>query len=303
MTNYTVRYRDSAGRMVQREFAAENKQGVFEALAREGISAISVVEGTGAGDSVAKARRNSLMRGAVAGVAVVALAVAAWFAVGRRTAPSGQDAPEDRSATISEVKKAPSWHSPSAPTNSAPRARSKPKTVAAALENMGDSRIDAAAVEVVKEVAENIVKTAPSKRAFRSGVEQLMSWVFTTELGDMPTPVPPIPESEKKNIASILISKNNIEEDDSERLKDAKQTVDSVKRELAKFIGEGGDPDEFLQYYSRQLRDAFEYRQEAIRQSQELADEDPALADEFISKVNERLESEGIKKISKEDVL
>ena len=66
---------------------------------------------------------------------------------------------------------------------------------------------------------------------------------------------------------------------------------------MRKFITQGGDPDEFLQYYFSQLRHAFEFRNEAQQQYYDLQEEDPELAEDFAKKVNKRFDEKGIKRI------
>ena len=139
-----------------------------------------------------------------------------------------------------------------------------------------------------------------TNRTFRTGTEQLMSWVFSTEVGDMPMPIPPIGDEDRRNIVAILISRNEILESDSERTKECKAAVAAAKKEMMQYLKEGGDPDDFLQYYHQELRRAFEVRNDAISQIQEVWDEDPALGEAFLDRINEKLGSEGIKVINKE---
>ena len=124
-----------------------------------------------------------------------------------------------------------------------------------------------------------------------------MSWVFTVEPGDPPPPIMPIGIEARKNLAAILISKNEIKDSDSDRVAFSKEQVDRAKKEMAKYIGDGGDPDEFLQYYREELKLAFNKRRDAMEQIEEVAEEDPELAKDLRKKVNEYLESQGIKKI------
>lgn len=136
-----------------------------------------------------------------------------------------------------------------------------------------------------------------TNRAFSTTMEQVMSWVFTVEPGDPPPPIMPIGIEARKNLAAILISKNEIKDSDSDRVAFSKEQVDRAKKEMAKYIGDGGDPDEFLQYYREELKLAFNKRRDAMEQIEEVAEEDPELAKDLRKKVNEYLESQGIKKI------
>ena len=132
-------------------------------------------------------------------------------------------------------------------------------------------------------------------RTFTSGTEQVIGWVFGCEPGDMPMILPPIDQKEKENIVSILISKNEVGKDDTEESAELKQRVDLAKKEMMKYLKEGGDPDEFLKYYHDVLKRAYAWRSEAISQCGELFEEDEDMARDFLKKVNEKFEQEGIK--------
>lgn len=136
-----------------------------------------------------------------------------------------------------------------------------------------------------------------SNRVYATGTEQVLDWVFTTELGDMPPILPTIPMFEEAHLVEILVNKNKILETDDERAIDGKQTVELAKKELIKFITEGGDVHEFLEYYHDQLRQAHMERQEAQRSVFSLVREEPELAKEYLDAVNARLEEKGIKPV------
>jgi mevalonate kinase len=70
---------------------------------------------------------------------------------------------------------------------------------------------------------------------------------------------------------------------------------------MIEYIKQGGDPDEFLQYYFKELKSAFELRNEAVSQISEVWEENPELAKQFLQKVNEKFTEEGIKLINQEE--
>lgn len=139
--------------------------------------------------------------------------------------------------------------------------------------------------------------TPPTNRVFASGVEQVMSWIFTTNLGDMPPPLPQLSLFDEVHLAEIIIADNPVSEDDSDRVKDAKEMVGLAKDELAKFILEGGDVEDFLSYYRGKLMDAFNERQECQKQALLLLKEEPEIAGAFLEEINSRLEEKGIQPI------
>lgn len=136
---------------------------------------------------------------------------------------------------------------------------------------------------------------------FKSGTEQVMSWIFTTQLGDSPMPIPRLTEAERKSLVSDLMSPNEIKDNDDDMTKYAKEMVNAAKKEMMQYIHDGGDPDDFLKHYYEELKKAHEYRMEAIRQGELVYEEDPELAKDFVTKVNERLTEQGIRTIDVND--
>lgn len=137
---------------------------------------------------------------------------------------------------------------------------------------------------------------------FETGVEQVMGWIFACQPGMMAPLLPAITDEEKRNIAAILISKSVIKPTDDDKAIAVKQAVNQAKKEMMRFIKEGGDPQEFLEYYHEQLRMASNFRDIAFVQVQEAYEEDPELGRELLSKVNEKLDSEGIVTISESEI-
>ena len=177
---------------------------------------------------------------------------------------------------------------------SAKKPKPKPKTVEEAMANIEE----APKSEIKKRELSPEEWNRLTNRVFKTGTEQLLSWVCQVTPGDMPMPIPNLDEEEKRNLAAILISKNPVKEGDSERLANLKQDVDYAKKEMAKYIGEGGDPDEFLHYYFKELNHAFEYRNEIMSQIAALYDSgEKELAREFRKKANEMLAEKGIKQV------
>ena len=205
----------------------------------------------------------------------------------------GEDVASTERGRIREVKPA---KARSAESEVRRAKKPKPKTVEEAMANLEEQPKP----EIKKRELSPEEWDRLTNRVFQTGTEQLMSWVFTTEPGDMPMPIPNISKKDRDNIIAVLFSKNEIKETDSEKVKFCKEQVDAAKKEMIAYIKQGGDPDDFLQYYYHELRSCFETRREAIRQAQHLFDEDPELGRAFVEKVNEKFEKDGIKQIKKE---
>lgn len=237
----------------------------------------------------------SRARGAIAGVVVVAvLGLAAYFIF---CSDGGQ--PVDNGAgrgrgKIKEVKPA--------KTKVQPEEKQKEKSRTQTVEEMVASLDDKPKPTIkVRQISPEEWDRL-TNRTFKTGTEQLMSWVFSVTPGDMPMPIPSISDEDRKNIAAILISKNEITEKDSEKAAFCKEQVDLAKKEMAKYIGDGGDPDDFLQYYFQELKLAFDKRNDAIRQLQETNEEDPELAELMREAINKKFQEQGIREINKETI-
>ena len=166
----------------------------------------------------------------------------------------------------------------------------KPKSVEEALQ-----RVEEAQEPMKFEPMPKADESKPKRKMlFRSGTEQVLSWLCHVNPGELPTPPPPIPDGEMEKLAEILISKNDIAEDDSPEAAEAKQMVDAAKKEMMKFIREGGDPDDFMQYVFREQTKAFESRNLVSEMYAEIVEEDPGMARDFAIKANEKLAEQGI---------
>ena len=282
--NWTVTYRGKSGETETKVYEADSRNALFPLLKADNITPIRIEEGA------VKKEKTSRRVPVTIGLAIIIVAACAiWFMLSRVV---GNDRPDDKSKHTNT----PSASSATKRPQSKVQYQKPPKT--------GDKLADALAAVTAAEDALTIrsapkVKIPPgyTNRTFKTGVEQLMSWVFTAEVGDMPMPIPAISEEDRKQLAAILVSKNEIKEGDSERTILAKESVDYAKEEMRKFIKQGGDPDDFLQYYFNQLRHAFEFRNEAQQQYYDLQEEDPELAEEFVREVNKSFDEKGIKRI------
>ena len=126
--------------------------------------------------------------------------------------------------------------------------------------------------------------------------EQLMVSIFETELGDIPPMIPVIPQVDEQKVMTAINKMHVAEAGDSEETKNAKDLVNLVKKELKKYLDDGGDVNSFLQYYCGQLQSAFEERNLCKEtMSRVLNTEDREMAQEMYVKLTEQLQSKGIK--------
>ena len=240
-----------------------------------------------------KAKKPSPLRGALAGVVVVLLAlVVAFFLVSRQKNDIGEKRSGKR-GMIEAVK-------PAHTERLLPVVKPSP-----AAKNVDEL------LSRIVEKPKTEIKTRPvspeewkrlTNRVFKTGTDQLLSWVCQVTPGDMPMPIPSLGEEEKKNILGILMSKIQVKETDDDKLANLKEDINFAKKEMASYIAQGGDPDDFLQYYFKELNRAFEYRNEVRDQiSQAYEDGDKELAREFRKKANAMLAERGIKTLPLSD--
>lgn len=298
MKNFSVTYRDNDGRQQAVQISAEDRNSLFEELARRGISAIRVEEASGKAkprkQTPASKSSNGVFKGIVAG-AIVIIAGLVVFVVMR---PSVQD--EERSEQPKKPKESVTEVAPPAPSpvrteQVEEKPKPEPKEPTLRQQMMGlseDEKLDM----LEKKLAETPIPKESTNRTFRTGLEQVMGWVFTTELGDAPPPLPNLSNFDLVHIEEILNMTNPVRDTDSDKAADAKETVDFVKKELKKYLEKGGAPQEFLAFYHAELKQAYQERQMVQRQAMQLLREEPDLVFDFLDKANEGLAAKGIKK-------
>lgn len=231
-------------------------------------------------------------RGLVAGLIVCCVAAAAFFLL--RDGGDGPVRDEGRrpQGQIKEVKPAAAPVCKEEPQEDPKKAERKAR--AEMLKKMTpEERLN----YLFEEAKRKPLDLTPStNRLFKTGTEQIMAWIFTTRLGNPPMPLPKVPIRDEAHLAEILISDNPVFETDSEKAKEAKQTVEAVKKEAIKYIKEGGDIQEFFHYYHDQLMQAYHEYNDAHKSVMEMLrrGEDAELCSAYIKKVNERMAERGI---------
>lgn len=130
--------------------------------------------------------------------------------------------------------------------------------------------------------------------------EQVLAAVFMTRLGDMPPPLPTISLKSEADLIRIVDEMYEVNNEDDEETAELKETLNAAKKEIDKYLSDGGDINSFLQYYDGLLNEA---REEYLIAHQEVArlvnddDEDVELRIEYIKRVNAHLAEKGISPI------
>lgn len=240
----------------------------------------------------------AVSKGAIAGVIVVLGAAAALYFLMPASAPTPKaSAPKEKSTAIAEV--APAEAGPAeVEVEEAPVKKIDPEKAARAakLKAMSpEERLEFLFEEAKKKP---IDFTTTTNRPFATGTEQVMSWIFTTRVGNMPPPMPKMSIRDEAHLAEILMADNPILEGDSENVQIAKEAVELAKKEAIEFVKQGGDVQEFLEYYRGVLVEAHQEWQASQKAVMQVIREEPELAADYIETVNKRLAEKGIKPVN-----
>lgn len=238
-------------------------------------------------------KKPSPIRGLIAGgAAVVVLAVVAYFVFfSSSEKPQAEKSDKDR-GRIKEVTPAaaPVYKEEAPDTNAVAAARNATREK---LKKMTPDERWEYFVEQAKKTPLDL--TPRSNMLYRTSTEQSMAVLFSKRLGDSPPKLPSIPLREQAHFAEILIADNPILPTDTEAQKAIKEQISLVKNELKNYIREGGDVEGFFSYYQGQLEQAHGEWMDAQKSFFKVAKEDPEIAGEYLSQVNERLTKKGIK--------
>ncbi len=292
---FTYKYRDKSGGMKTGSVEAASRKDAFAKLAARNISPVNLKEGAGVPANEPK-QSKPLIRGLAAGFIVVALAgVVAWQLGVFKQKPIPvteqvvkKPAPKKPPRKVKTPKKM-------EPKVEAPKPVEKPVEKKLSFRDMTpEQRLDMQ----IKRAAETPLPAEPAtNRAFRTGAEQLLSWVFQTTLGDMPPPLPQVSLYDEVHLEEILNSPNPVREGDSERTIEAKKIVEIAKKELKDYIAKGGDISGFLDYYRGILVQAAEEYSQARKDVMRVIREEPDIAEQFIEETNRVLGEKGIKPV------
>jgi len=290
---FTVVTRNKDGGVAEELFEAASREELFGVLASRGIKAVCVREGAPAKKPKPPSPKKSprgAKGGIVAGAIVVVGALAAlWYAV--RTGETAPPAPKVRAPAVTRDEPEPPKEPAAAET---PEERAKRERKEMLAKMSPEERREF----IHKEMIEKPLDLTPSSnRVFKTGTEQVLSWIFTTDVGDMPPPLPKISIRDEAHIMEILDNQVIADDADPERVKDAKDTVALAKEELRRFVDGGGKVQDFLEYWRGKLQLAYDERMQCRKQVIEVVREEPDIALDFLEEVNRRLDEKGIKRV------
>lgn len=266
--NFTVKYRDKSGDTKLLVLDVPSKAAVWPELKKRGISALSVREGTAKMSKPSGGKSPSAVRGIVAGLVVVALAIGAWFFfMDGKPAPKADG--EQKPKKIKEVK--PEKPKPTKPTTSTNKTEvTKPKPnekmhfgvphsewIKLSHEEkvaLGQAAYDAEAAKIDSTYLER--KKAHdaeiAARPFKHTSENVISSIFSLNYGDhvlMGDFHPTLQEDFLKSLNDPIV----INDDDSEEVKRQKEEMIILKPKIKELIDKGYTLKEILNDYRNSI--------------------------------------------------
>jgi hypothetical protein len=284
--NFKVRYRDSAGKLNEISIEAIDRADCFSKCKERKIAPVHITISSNKGKY--NSGNHSFINFFVIAI-VIGLSIGLILLLTQ--SEKEEIKPKEERATKKIVK------TTVAKSNPAPVKVVSPKPTKPTIDMKSLTPEERREIQMEKFKARPIDLSVPSNRVVATATEQIMAWIFNTEVGDLPPPLPKIPETEMAHLAEILLSKNEISEKDNDQVAQTKETIQLIKKELTEFIKKGGNPKEFFDYYRGELVQAYEMRKTVQQSVQKVLREEPEIALEYLNEVNRELQSKGIKQI------
>lgn len=316
MKNFSVTYRGNDGKPSVIQIAAEDRQGVFQELAKRGISAVRIEETTGKAKTRKPAvpkksgKSPAVGKGLVAGLLVVAVAVVAWYFLSATKTDAPEENKSKKQAKIAEVT----------PVKALPAKAEEPKPEPVQMvtnrhgkvvqKKKPETYVDAAGVEryvkgngrvPLKNPEKYLVKSVVHPNAypdFKHDSENEIANLLTIENGGMIFGDREYDKRFEQDFLQALMEPVEITEEDSEEDRRIKENVEAAKHEIAERIKQGENLGDILTAERDEIRRLAQYKQqmeeifhEQISTGEIQTEQD---LDDFCKAVNTMLESKGI---------
>ena len=306
---FTVTYRKQDGSLAKEVIDAADRAAALAAFRERGIVPQGITEG---GRIDSSSRRPAWVKGAIAGAAVVVIALAAWFLL----APRSQPAPPPPTPTVPKpkvVRPAPTPAPKPATTNSAPVVE-KPKAPRSSVKNPWGTPIppdleykphwayteeDYARIDPSYKERHERFKERQANNPWKTTADSQLSVLLFSELGQ-PNLLIPFSRQFKDQFLKSLEQPIVIGKDDSPELKEQKRQMIETKIWLKQQMDEGKDIVEILNNeYERQakLRGMRENLMRELRNIQKTATSVQEVED-YVNAANKMLEAEGAAKVA-----
>ena len=294
---FTVVYRDKAGQRATLELDVPDRSAVWTELKKRGISALSVREGTDKAHRPSS-KRPALVRGILAGVCVVALALGAWWWMSARedTRPPAEKPKAEKPAKPDAGKGERPARSAATATN-APAAKPEDKKVDP------NERLDLVAItnksgEIMERWRTPDGKTharlTPPPPVFDNVIDQTLSIALSVPTGHSLPPMPSLGPDSTKAFAEALKKPIVIKDDDPENVKKAKLLVQSGREAIFEALKSGKSVQEIIADHCAAVNNNAELHNAVGAEYRKLvAEGDLEAAEEYRRKANEVLQQSG----------
>lgn len=302
---FTVKTRTAGGSFDYEVVEADSRAAVFQILKKRGISAVSVSEGANAPKRPAASGNGkpSPVRGIVAGLVVVALAVVAYFALSPSEKPSTPERPERPKAEKPKPAK-PTADKGERPVRPQVSTTTAPATNAPAAKKVDpNERLDLVATtnksgEVMERWRTPDGKTharlIPPPPIFDNVIDQTLSIALSVPTGHTLPPMPSLGPNSDKQFAEALKKPIKIKDDDPENVKKAKLLVQAGREAILDALASGKSVQEILADHCATVNDNAELRNQVAKEYRKLvADGDMEMAEQYRESANKVLEKSG----------
>ena len=305
MAWFTVQYRGADGKTESVQIESADRAGVFAELKKRGISAVRVDEAKGkvkpAKSAVDKTGKSSaIAKGLVAGVVVVASAVAAWYFLSQKpeapTEPTAEKPAKTSPAVPTKVAPKPVEEKAEEPPKIDPNAR--PTKVGETVN--GYIKLPSGRIHRVLGVVTNSA-TASIKgkyEIFDHACENEIAGFLSMEPGQGLVGTPRYNGRFKRDFLESLKHPIVVTPDDSPEDAALKRNVIKAKIELKEALDRGEDIEQIMLDTRKEMQDLARYKQELKQQMHEMVKGDSEMTTEemedLLNAANKLLDAKGI---------
>lgn len=299
MKQWTVIYREKSGVKTSVVIEAEDRAGVFAELKQRGINAISITEGAVKAKRKATGGVSKGVWGVVAAVVAVALVAVVWVVMEGEEASVEVKKPKKERV---EPEKAPVRDEVQLP-----KAKPTEKPVEKPVDNRPPHQIVVETISVITNADGSVLerfrtadgkirsKQSAPRSVFDNSSDQLIAMAIQGANSPVGMPPMPISDSAEKDFVESLKKPIVINPDDSEEIKQLKQSVMAVRAEIDQMMKDGKSFKEIMKDHQALVNDNASLRKDVLKSVNEFIEKgDAEGAQMFLEKANETLGEMGI---------
>ena len=294
MKEYVYTARNAVGVLKRDSIEAPDRNTALAALKAQGLAPVSLAAG-----SAPHASNRWRVQGIYMVLSIVGLAIIIYVALTLRPAVGQESKRAKAPAKLPPVQKPHPAAVNEAVVPSASALEEQPaQTVLqkqmAVLGNGVNEKNSVRDLHSDQTASSHETATNKPRRVFTTGTEQIIGWIANARMGDPPPILPMLPAGE--DIEKILDTDIVLYDDDGEKIELIKTRVAEMKQQLKSYLDAGGNAEEFLQFYQKQLREAHdEWRVSQSELIKRLREGNQADAAIFLEERNKELMARGIK--------